>query len=44
MPTDPPSCCAVLTMAEATPASDEATPNVPVLIDGAIIVPEAERR
>ena len=36
---DPPTCCPVLTMAEATPASDGATPAVPVFIDGDITKP-----
>ena len=40
VPIEPPSCCPVLTVAEATPASCGATPNVPVFIDGAIVKPK----
>jgi hypothetical protein len=35
VPIEPPSCCPVLTVAEATPASRGATPKVPVLNTGA---------
>jgi hypothetical protein len=34
-----PSCWPTVTVAEATPASCGATPNVPVLIDGAMTMP-----
>ena len=39
VPTEPPICWAVLTVAEATPASAGATPLVAVAIDGAMISP-----
>jgi regulatory LuxR family protein len=40
VPIDPPICWPVLSVAEATPASCGATPNVPVFIDGAIVKPK----
>ena len=39
VPIEAPSCWPTVTVAEATPASRGATPNVPVLIDGAITMP-----
>src|ERR1700759_1273488 len=39
VPIEAPSCWPTVTGAEATPASCGATPNVPVLIDGAITRP-----
>jgi hypothetical protein len=39
VPIEPPTCWPVLTTAEATPASDGATPAVPVFIDGDITKP-----
>ncbi len=39
VPIEPPSCWPVFTLADATPASASGTPNVPVLIDGAMIMP-----
>ena len=42
VPIEPPSCCPVFTLAEATPASAGATPNVPVLIDGAMTKPRED--
>src|SRR5690348_2564528 len=39
VPTEAPSCWPTVTVAEATPASCGATPNVPVLIAGAITMP-----
>ena len=38
-PMEPPSCWPTVTVADATPASRGATPNVPVLMDGAITMP-----
>jgi hypothetical protein len=40
VPIEPPICCPVLTVADATPASCGATPNVPVLIAVAIVNPK----
>ena len=39
VPTEAPSCWPTVTVADATPASCGATPNVPVLIAGAITMP-----
>ena len=39
MPTEPPTCWLVLTIAEATPASPGPTPRVAVAIAGAIVSP-----
>src|ERR1700751_87215 len=39
VPTDPPSIWPTVTVAEASPASWGATPNVPVLITDAITIP-----
>ena len=39
VPIEPPTCWPVLTMAEAAPASDDATSAVPVFIDGDITKP-----
>ena len=39
VPIEAPSCWPTMTVAEATPASCGATPNVPVLMDGAITMP-----
>src|SRR5215469_15996534 len=39
VPIEAPSCWPTVTVADATPASCGATPNVPVLIDGAITMP-----
>jgi hypothetical protein len=39
VPMEPPTCWPVLTMADAAPASDGATPAVPVFIDGDITKP-----
>ncbi len=39
VPMEPPTFCPVLTMADATPALDGATPAVPVFIDGDITKP-----
>ena len=39
VPTEPPSIWPTVTVAEATPASCGATPNVPVLMTGAITRP-----
>ena len=36
VPIEPPSCWPTFSVAEATPASDGATPNVPVFIEGGI--------
>src|SRR5829696_569901 len=40
VPTDPPTCWDVLTIAEATPLSRGATPRVAVAIDAAMIAPK----
>ena len=42
VPTEPPTCCMVLTSAEATPASCGCTPAVAVFIDGAMTMPIAK--
>src|SRR3954465_5156515 len=39
VPTEPPTCCIVLTVAEATPASVPSTPSVAVFIAGDITSP-----
>jgi hypothetical protein len=39
VPTEPPTCCEVLTIAEATPASEPSTPSVAVLNAGAKMQP-----
>ncbi len=39
VPTEPPTCCIVFTVAEATPASCGSTPSVAVLIEVDIAVP-----
>ena len=44
VPIDPPTCCIVLTSAEATPESRRATPKVAVLIAGAKIMPKPRPR
>jgi hypothetical protein len=41
VPTEAPSCWPTVTVADATPASCGATPNVPVLMHGAMIMPRA---
>jgi len=40
VPMDPPTCCIVLTMADATPESSRRTPAVAVLMAGAMIMPK----
>ncbi len=40
VPIDPPTCCMVLTRADATPESSRATPAVAVLMAGAKIMPK----
>ena len=40
VPIDPPTCCMVLTSAEATPESWRGTPAVAVLMAGAKIMPK----
>jgi hypothetical protein len=44
VPIDPPTCCVVLTNAEATPESCRATPTVAVLMAGAKIMPKPRPR
>jgi len=44
VPIDPPTCCIVLTSAEATPESWRATPVVAVLMAGAKIIPKPRPR
>jgi len=42
VPIEPPICCPVLSVAEATPASCGGTPNVAVFIDGAMVKPRPQ--
>ena len=39
VPTEPPTCCMVFTIADATPASSRATPCVAVAMAGATMLP-----
>jgi hypothetical protein len=39
VPIEPPICCPVLMVADATPASEGCTPKVPVLIADGIVSP-----
>jgi len=44
VPIEPPTCCMVLTSAEATPESRRATPAVAVLMAGEKIMPKPRPR